>query len=89
MAAMTASKRSLIASVLLILVTLIGLDAVYWLLFYLWRSAADPSNALWRTRIYIWFAVSTTALAGWIALLIWIINGRKKSQTETLPPVQP
>jgi uncharacterized membrane-anchored protein len=76
---MTANKRILIGIFLLILVTLIGLDAVYWLLFFLWRCAADPSNnALWWPRVLIWFAVSTIAFAGWIILLVWILRRRKK-----------
>ena len=39
---------------LLVLATLFELDALYWLLFFLWRSAADPAqNALWHSRIYL------------------------------------
>jgi uncharacterized membrane-anchored protein len=78
MAGMAANERRLIGIFLLVLVTLAGLEAVYWLLFFVWRTAADPStNSLWWPRIYIWFAASVGALAGWIALLVWILKARK------------
>jgi hypothetical protein len=65
----------------LILATLFGLDAAYWLLFFLWRSAADPANNhLWFPRIYGWFAVSVFALAVWIADAIWLFRHRHKSR---------
>jgi uncharacterized membrane-anchored protein len=78
MAGMSANKRKLIGVFLLALVTLVGLDAVYWLLFFIWRTAADPSNnAIWWPHIYIWFATAVGALAGWIVLLVWISKPTK------------
>ncbi|ADW71406.1 hypothetical protein AciX9_4460 (plasmid) [Granulicella tundricola MP5ACTX9] len=65
---------------LLVLVTLFGLDALYWLLFFLWRSAADPAqNALWHSRIYLWSATGVTALFAWVALVFWILRDRKRT----------
>jgi hypothetical protein len=64
---------------LLVLTTLVGLDGLYWLLFFLWRSAADPAqNALWHSRIYFWSAVSVAALIAWFALVVSILRDRKK-----------
>jgi hypothetical protein len=65
----------------LLLVTLFGLDAAYWLLFSLWRAAADPANNyIWFPRIYGWFAASVFALAVWIADATWLYRHRQKPQ---------
>jgi hypothetical protein len=80
MARMAAKKHYVLGAVILLaLLTLIELDSVYWLLFFLWRSAALPvSNNLWFPRIYFWLAVSIAIGATWIGLLIWIVrHGRK------------
>ncbi len=79
MAGMGANKRGVIWVVILFtLLTLIGLDSVYWLLFFIWRNAAQPTdNALWLPRIYAWLAASTITGVAWIALLIWTIRHRK------------
>ena len=75
---MSGKKRYWIGIPLLVLATFIGLDGLYWLLFSLWRSAADPANsALWHSQIYRWLAVSIIALVGWIGLLVWIFKGRR------------
>jgi hypothetical protein len=64
---------------ILVLATLFGLDALYWLLFF-WRSGADPAqNALWHSRIYLWSAVSVNALFAWAALVFCILRDRKRT----------
>ncbi len=76
---MTVNKSYWIGIPLLFLATLLGLDGLYWLLFFLWRSAADPANnAIWHSHIYGWLAVCAVALVGWTALLVWILKSRKK-----------
>jgi hypothetical protein len=76
---MTDNKLLWIRITLLIFATLVGLDGLYWFLFFLWRSAANPgNNALWLLQIYKWLAVSATAFVSWIGLLVWIVKGRKK-----------
>jgi hypothetical protein len=66
---------------ILLLVPLFGIDAAYWLLFFLWRAAADPANNhIWFLRIYGWFAAGVFALAVWIADAIWLFRHRRKSQ---------
>ncbi len=58
-------------AVLLILLTLVGLDAIYWLLFCIWRSAAEPANtSILLPRIYEWLAITIVAGVAWIALLV-------------------
>jgi hypothetical protein len=79
MGCMTENKFYWIGIPLLVLATLVGLDGLYWLLFFLWRSAADPANnGVWHSHICRWSAVSAIALVGWIGLLVWIFKGRKK-----------
>ncbi len=52
---------------LLFLVSILGLFCAYWLLFYLWRSAADPANNfIWQPHILGWFLACVVALALWI-----------------------
>lgn len=81
MAGMEAKKRGVHWVVILfILLTIIGLDSIYWLLFFLWRSAAQPAdNALWLPRIYAWLAASAITGVAWIALLIWTVRHRQNS----------
>jgi len=68
---------------LLILITLVGLDALYWLLFFLWRSAAEPArHALWNSHICIWLAVSVAALVVWSALVVWMLRDRRKQREK-------
>jgi hypothetical protein len=75
---MTANRRNLIGGFLLVVVSIVGLDAAYWLLFYLWRTAADPSRkSLWLTRIYLWAAISTLAIAGWGILVLWMFREKE------------
>ena len=83
---MAAKKQYVLGAVILLaLLTLIELDSVYWLLFFLWRSAAQPvSNNLWLPRIYLWLAVSIIIGATWIGLLICIVqHGRKTTDPLT------
>lgn len=81
MAQLGAKKRSALwILILFTLLTLIGLDSVYWLLYFIWRSAAQPSNnAVWLPHIYAWLAASTITGVAWIALLIWAIHHRRSS----------
>jgi hypothetical protein len=81
MAGIAAKKRGVLWVVILFtLLTLIGLDSVYWLLFFIWRSAAQPAdNTLWRPRIYAWLAASIITGVAWIALLIWTVRHRRNS----------
>jgi hypothetical protein len=68
------------AVILLALLTLLELDSIYWLLFFLWRSAAEPAlNYLWFPRIYTWLAVSIIIGISWIALMVWIVRRERKS----------
>jgi hypothetical protein len=66
-------------TVLLVVTTLLGLYGLYWVLFFLWRSAAEPAQqAIWNSRIYIWAAVSFAAFVVWCVLVAWILKDRKK-----------
>jgi hypothetical protein len=73
---MAIKKRYILwAGIFLLLLTFLSLDAIYWLLFFIWRSAAETAlNGLWLPRIYIWLAVFTISVIAWISLLIWIIR---------------
>lgn len=60
---------------LLFLVSLVGIFCVYWLAFYVWRSAADPANnSVWHARILVWFDASIIVLLVWIADVIAFIR---------------
>jgi uncharacterized membrane-anchored protein len=68
MAEMNRSTKRYSLWIALLLLTLFAADAVYWTLFFAWRSAADPANnALWHPRFYVWFAMAVVAVCLWIA----------------------
>jgi hypothetical protein len=80
MAGMTKKKNYMIGRVLLVLLTLIGFDSAYWLLFFIWRSAAEPANnALWLPRIHGWLACSIITGLAWVVLLVWMLRGKRRS----------
>jgi hypothetical protein len=70
-------KRSALWALLLVL-TIAGLDATYWLLFFLWRSAAEPiNNTLWRPRIYGWLSADLVCLAIFIIVATYLVKSRR------------
>src|ERR1700737_4222714 len=85
MAGMATKKRYIPwAWILLVLLTLLSLDSIYWLIFFLWRSAAEPAvNNLWLPRIYIWLSPFIITGIAWVTLLIWVVRRGRKSDCPT------
>jgi hypothetical protein len=64
-----------IALTLLVLLSLVGLDVVYWVLFFFWRSAAQPQyDAIWWPRVKTLLMEGAVVLAAWIADGIWLLR---------------
>jgi hypothetical protein len=64
----------------MVVLTLAGLDSLYWLLFSLWMLAypmADP--VIWRPRFYAWLGITVLIGFLWIALCIWLSRQRKRA----------
>ena len=79
MAGMAAKKPQILWAVIA-LVALLGLDSIYWLLFFLWRSAAEPAlNHFWLPRIYVWLVSCIITGTTWIALMIRAVRYRRAS----------
>ena len=56
--------------IVLVLLPIVGLYATYWLLFCMWRSAADPTNsAMWRFHIYGSVALCISLVVLFVRLL--------------------
>jgi hypothetical protein len=67
------------ASVLLVLLTLGGVESVYRLSSFLWMASAEPAHIkVWLTRIYVWLALSLFIGATWIGLLIMVVRDRRR-----------
>jgi CDP-diglyceride synthetase len=68
---------------LLFLVSILGLFCGYWLVFYLFRSAADPANnPIWQPHILGWFLAFIVALALWIGDVVAFFRTYPKSSPD-------
>lgn len=63
------------AAVLLALLSLGILDAGYWILFYYWRSAAEPRfDARWWSEARMWMTYAGLMAVAWIAVGAWLLR---------------
>ena len=73
---------------LLFRASLAGLYCAYWLLFYHWRSAADPADdSLWQPRILGWFLACVLSQALWAGVVIAFVRTFSGSTANKSPEI--
>jgi len=76
---MSESGKKVVATVVLILLTVGGLVSIYQVLFDVWMTAYPYADShLWTHRL--WIRLGTTVVIGtlWTVVLIWLIRVRRR-----------
>jgi hypothetical protein len=72
---------AILLAILLAILTLAGLDCLYWLSFSVWMLAYPFAQvSVWRIRFYIWLIAAVLVSFLWLFTLIWLIREIRRAK---------